>query len=52
MYRFFAQALEYQIFMKKILAALAFAFVFFGNMQAQILPPDFRCVRGDTLFWD
>ncbi|MBK9018264.1 MAG: hypothetical protein IPM82_31795 [Saprospiraceae bacterium] len=38
--------------MKKILAAFAFGFVFFGKMQAQILPPDFRCVRGDTLFWD
>lgn len=38
--------------MKKIFAALLLAVVFFGKMQAQILPPDFLCVRGDTLFWD
>ncbi len=35
-----------------IVATVALAFVFFGKTQAQILPPDFRCVRGDTLFWN
>lgn len=38
--------------MKTMFAVIAFGFVFLGKMEAQILPPDFRCVRGDTLFWD
>ncbi|MBI5916989.1 MAG: hypothetical protein HY842_16585, partial [Bacteroidetes bacterium] len=38
--------------MKKIITVLAFGCLFFTKIQAQILPPDFLCVRGDTLFWD
>ena len=38
--------------MKIMFAVLAFGFVFLSKISAQILPPDFTCVRGDTLFWD
>jgi gliding motility-associated-like protein len=38
--------------MKKLVPVLAFVFVFAGQTYSQILPPDFTCVRGDTLFWN
>ncbi|MCU0347189.1 MAG: gliding motility-associated C-terminal domain-containing protein [Saprospiraceae bacterium] len=38
--------------MKKSILLLALALGFLGEITAQILPPDFSCVRGDTLFWD
>jgi gliding motility-associated-like protein len=37
---------------RNILGVLVLSFVFLGKIEAQILPPDFNCVRGDTLFWD
>ncbi len=40
------------IFLRNIFTVLALGFVFTGKMEAQILPPDLRCVRGDTLFFD
>ncbi|MBI1226913.1 MAG: T9SS type B sorting domain-containing protein [Bacteroidetes bacterium] len=36
---------------KNIFAVLAFGFVFLGKMEAQIMPPNLQCVRGDTLFY-
>ena len=38
--------------MKKYLALLFFGLFFSFQLRAQILPPDFLCVRADTLFWD
>lgn len=38
--------------MKKIVPLLAFVVVFSGQIFSQIQPPDFTCVRGDTLFWN
>lgn len=38
--------------MKKILAAIALGLVLLAKIEAQVLPPDFLCVRGDTLFWN
>lgn len=38
--------------MKKLVPIIVLVFVFLGKIYSQILPPDFTCVRGDTLFWD
>jgi len=38
--------------MKKFFTILSFGFIFLSQVSAQIQPPDFLCVRGDTLFWD
>jgi gliding motility-associated-like protein len=37
--------------MKKILVLVAFGLFLSVKMAAQVQPPDFRCVRGDTLYW-
>lgn len=38
--------------MKKAMLLVAFGLFLSTKMEAQILPPDFRCVRGDTLYWE
>ncbi len=38
--------------MKKAFVLAAFGLFLWVKMEAQIQPPDFRCVRGDTLYWD
>lgn len=38
--------------MKKLYIILFCWTMFIGLAQAQILPPDFICVKGDSLFWD
>ena len=39
--------------MHKRITHIFFLLLFFGTYtQAQVFPPDFLCVRGDTLFWD
>ncbi|MEY3052355.1 MAG: hypothetical protein RLY31_2140 [Bacteroidota bacterium] len=38
--------------MKKIITILFLAYSTAGTLTAQLVPPDFLCVRGDTLFWN
>ncbi len=38
--------------MKQIFALLLLGTLWNTQMQAQILPPEFLCVRGDSLFWE
>ncbi|MCC6727369.1 MAG: gliding motility-associated C-terminal domain-containing protein [Saprospiraceae bacterium] len=38
--------------MKKTVALMAFGLFIWAKMTAQVSPPDFNCVRGDTLFWN
>jgi gliding motility-associated-like protein len=38
--------------MKKFILVSFLTVAFFSFSQAQILPPDFLCVKGDTLFWE
>ena len=38
--------------MKKFFTILSLGIVFTFQLSAQIEPPDFLCVSGDTLFWD
>ncbi len=38
--------------MKKFFTIVLFGFIFTFQLSAQIQPPEFLCVRGDTLFWN
>ncbi len=38
--------------MKKYFTVLIFTSLVSGFLQAQIVPPDFLCVKADTLFWE
>jgi gliding motility-associated-like protein len=38
--------------MKKFFTILSFGIIFSFQLSAQIQPPEFLCVRGDTLFWN
>ncbi len=38
--------------MKKIITILSLAYWTAGTLSAQLVPPDFLCVRGDTLYWE